>query len=496
MPAYPNFIGASGKLLGLIADCSRMVNFYLEKRTPTGKPALYSWPGQTAFASTPASIGGRAAFQMNGRTLFLMGGDIYDIAIDGTPTLRGSIPTDTARGYITMNGAAGGQALINSAGNAYSLNLTTNVLSAAVLTGAAHQIGYLDGYGIAFDRILSRIRLSNLNDFLTWDPTQFLGRNDAPDNWLAMCVNAPDVWLIGEQTGCVLYDAGSFPFPLAVRPGLNFAWGIAAPDSIAAAGDSVLWVSRNRDGQGIVVRAQGYVPQPFSSAALETAIARYARESRIDDAEGLGLQWEGNTFYVLRFPSVPATWFANLTTGEWGELGAWNAPLGRFDAWRARVHCLANGKHLVADSASTTIAYLDITSASEADGSVMRRLKIPPSLLSRDGRPIVVDRLRLIMETGIGTQAGQGAAPVVMLRESKDYGQTFGPERQAPLGAVGKRSTEVLFTRSGQFVGGYVPEIVVTDPVPVRIVACDIEGDNLGIMAPGQFSGGMPGGGY
>jgi hypothetical protein len=482
---YPGFIGASGKLLGLIADMSRMVNLYLEKRTLTGRPALYSWPGQTAFATTPGSIGGRAAFQMNGRTLFLMGGDLYDLAVDGTPTLRGSVPQDGARGYITMNGAAGAQALIASATNAYALNLNTNVLSAAVLTGAAHQIGYLDGYGIAFDRVLSRIRLSNLNDFLTWDPTQFLGRNDAPDNWLAMCVNAPDVWLIGEQTGCVLYDAGSFPFPLAVRPGLQFAWGIAAADSIAAAGDSVLWVSRNRDGEGIVVRAQGYVPQPFSSAALETAIARYAREARIDDAEGLGLQWEGHSFYVLRFPSVPATWFADLTTGEWGELGAWNAPLGRFDAWRARVHCLAFDRHLVADSGSAVIAFLDMTSSVEADGSAMRRLRIPPSLLAHDGRPIIVDRLRLLMQTGMGTQDGQGAAPVVLLRESEDYGQTFGAERQASLGAVGKTCTEVLFTRSGQFITGYVPEIVITDPVPVRIVGCDIEGDNLGIQQQG-----------
>jgi hypothetical protein len=41
---------------------------------------------------------------MNGRTLFLMGGDIYDMAADGTATLGGSVPQDGARGYITMNG--------------------------------------------------------------------------------------------------------------------------------------------------------------------------------------------------------------------------------------------------------------------------------------------------------------------------------------------------------------------------------------------------------
>lgn len=482
MPPYPGFIGATGRLLGVIADCSRLVNMYLEKRTATGKPALYSWPGQTVFAQTPASVGGRAAFQMNNRTLFVMGGDIYDVNADGSVALRGTVPQDGRRGYITMNGAAGGQALIASFSNAYSLNLTTNVLSAPVLTGAADQIGFLDGYGIAFDRTLSRFRLSNLNDFLTWDPTQFQGRNDAPDNWIAMLVNAPDVWLIGEQTGCVWFDAGSFPFPLAPRPGANFPWGIVASDSIATAGDAVLWISRNRDGQGIVVKAQGYVPQPFSDAALETAIARYSRESRIDDAEGMGIQWEGHTFYVIRFPSVPATWYVDMATGEWAELGAWNAPQGRFDAWRARVHCLAYGKHLVADSGSSTIAFLDITSSSEADGSVMRRMRIPASLVARDGKPIFADRIRLIMESGVGTQAGQGAAPVAALQISQDFGQTYGNEQLAPLGAVGKRMTEVLWTCLGSSEMGFVPKVVITDPVPVRIIACDIEGENLGIQ--------------
>jgi hypothetical protein len=330
--------------------------------------------------------------------------------------------------------------------------------------------------------------LSNLNDFTVWDPTQFQGRNDAPDNWIAMLVNAPDVWLIGEQTGCVWFDAGSFPFPLAPRPGANFSWGIVAPDSIMAAGDSVLWLSRNKDGQGIVVRAQGYVPQPFSDAALETAIARYSREARIDDAEGLALQWEGHTFGVFRFPSVPATWFVDMATGEWAELGAWNAPAGRFDAWRARVHCLSNGKHLVADAGSSTIAYLDITSSSEADGSIMRRVRIPASLVARDGKPIFVDRMRLIMETGVGTQDGQGLNPVVMVRVSEDFGNTWGNERQIPLGAVGKRTTEVLGTRFGSSDMGFVPEFVITDPVPVRIIACDIDGDNLGLENVGGAS--------
>ena len=72
--------------------------------------------------------------------------------------------------------------------------LTSTTLSALDETqvGAltATQIGMIDGYGIAFDASVGKIRLSNLNDFTTWDPTQFAIRSAAPDNWRAMCVNA------------------------------------------------------------------------------------------------------------------------------------------------------------------------------------------------------------------------------------------------------------------------------------------------------------------
>src|SRR3954464_12409603 len=144
MPAYPGFVGPSNRSQGLIADCARLVNLYLEQRTATGRPALYAWPGETPFGQT-ADIGGRALFQMNDRCLGLMGGGLYTFNADGSSTKLGTVTQDGNRGYITMNGRTANQALVASAANAYSLNLTTNVLSAAVLTGAAHQIGMLDG---------------------------------------------------------------------------------------------------------------------------------------------------------------------------------------------------------------------------------------------------------------------------------------------------------------------------------------------------------------
>jgi hypothetical protein len=54
--------------------------------------------------------------------------------------------------------------------------LATNAF-ALVLTGEAHQIAMLDAYFLALNQTTGKLRLSNLNDGLTWDPTQFALRS-------------------------------------------------------------------------------------------------------------------------------------------------------------------------------------------------------------------------------------------------------------------------------------------------------------------------------
>jgi hypothetical protein len=482
---YPGFVGPANKSQAVISDCSRLVNLYPEQGGITARASLNAWPGQSQFAAL-MDIGGRALFQMNNRTLAVMGAGLYGIAADATTTKYGTVTQDANRAYITMNGRSGGQALVASAGDASVLNLTTNVLSAPVLTGAAHQIGMIDGYGVAFDRTLARIRVSDLNDFTTWDPILFQGRNDAPDDWVAMLVSAPDIWLIGGQTGCVWFDAGDFPFPLAPRPGVNFPVGIVASDSIAKAGDSVLWLSSNANGAGVVVRARGYTPQRFSTFAVEAAIARYLRTTRIDDAEGMGIEWQGHNFYILNFPTAGATWAADLETGDWFELSSFAG--GVDTVWRSRVHCLSFGKHLVADRQTGVIAYLDVTKGTEADGATQRLIKIPPSLLAANNTRIEVDRFQALVQGGIGAVTGTTPEtnPVALLRISHDFGQTWGNELQAAIGPIGATGTEVFWNRLGSSELGWVPELVITDPArPVAIVGGDILGSNLGIGGQG-----------
>jgi len=415
-------------------------------------------------------------FTMNGRTFAVIGAGFYELFHTATATKHGAVAHDGRLAYITTNGVGGDQVGIASGGNFYSFDLTTDTLSAPILTAEAHQLGMLDGYGIAFDQTDHKILLSELNDFSTWDPTQFAIRSSAPDNWQAMCVNPPDVWLIGGTSGDVWFDAGAYPFPFAPRPGASFPYGIAAPFSIAAAGDSVLWLAQTLDGLGPVVRARGYTPIPVSSLALETALARYQRTSVITNAEAMVFQRAGHVFYVLRFPSVPATWVYNLRTNQWHECGKWISALNRYDVWSPRVVTTAFGKQLIGEATSGSIAVMDETVATELDGTAIRRVRIPPALTVRDGGRGFVDRFELDIQTGVGTLSGQGANPVAALRVSHDYGQTWGNERTRPIGKIGQTEQKTFWLNCGSSEKSWVPEIVITDPVPVRIVGASFLG--------------------
>ncbi len=478
---YPGFIGPSSRNRSPLAGCERTVNLYVEARdSQSNRAGLYTTPGFQSYIAMTGGItdvGGRALRQMNGRAFGLIGAGVYELFATQTAIKLGTVVQDSNLGAITLNGIGGNQAAFASGGSLYVLNLATNVLSAALLPGEVTQAGMLDGYGIWFNKTLGKVRLSNLNDFATNDPTQFAIRSSAPDNWTAMIVNAPDVFLIGEQSGDVWYDAGTFPFPLAPRNGASFKYGISATFSLAAAGDSVLWLSRNAEGAGIVVRARGYVPQPVSSKALETAISGYARTATITDAEALVTQFEGHTFYILRFPAANATWAYDLAQGTWIELGKWNVATGAYDVWTPRVTCYAFGKHLVADTTGS-ISEMDISFPTEADGGPKRWLRIPPPLVATEDR-LFVDQLTLQVEPGLGTVTGQGADPQVMLRVSLNFGKTWGPERTASVGKTGQYDRLVQWNGGGSSVNSWLPEFSGTDPIAWHLVGADVRGSGF-----------------
>jgi hypothetical protein len=111
---------------------------------------------------------------------------------------------------------------------------------------------------------------------------------------------------------------------------------------------------------------------------------------------------------------------------------------------------------------------MDGAYTTELDGTGIRRLRRAPALISEKKRA-PIDQLEILMDVGLGVQAGQGAPPTLMLRVSDDGGRTWSNELRASTGAAGAWRTRVYWTRLGLF-NDAVAEVTYTDPVPCRLV--------------------------
>lgn len=479
MSRLPGFIGPAYRGNSPLADPEDLVNWYVmqvDSPTPTNKFVYEPSPGvETRMTVAKSPI--RALFQLPASTdsgergFFVAGNGFYEFLSDFTITLHGTLSGVGANpATISYNGDGGGQLLITSADMADSFDLTTNTL-APIVGLAAFQGGMLNGYGLALDQISSQLRLSDLLDLTTWDPTQFAQRSIAPDPWRAMIVLYPRIYLFGSQTTEVWYDAGNFPFPFAPVQGVLIQDGIEAPFSLTVADSAIYWLSKNTNGNARVLRTSGYRPEVVSTSAVEDAITSYAESGRVDDAVAWTYLLDGHQFYVLNFPSAGVSWCYDTSLPPelgWHKRGTWITEHAEFIALRPQYHAFVFGKHLVGDRATGVIYEMRNTYGQDVEEREIRRVRRTP-LLTVEQQWIFFQQLQIFLEVGLGTVSGQGQNPMLMLRWSDDGGKTWGNTHSVSAGVMGAYQTRAIWRRLGRS-RNRVFELVVSDPVPWRLI--------------------------
>lgn len=179
---------------------------------------------------------------------------------------------------------------------------------------------YQDGFGLVSFAQSQDIAQSNLRDLSTWDALNFSTADSTPGNILRLFDIHEEVFVIKETDTEVWVNAGLTGFAFQRLTGVHIEAGTVAPYSVAKAGETLIVVSRNSQGQGIIVQLTGYNNKPISTQALDAEMAKYPR---ISDAIGYAYQQEGHTFYVITFPSANATWAIDLTTTALAGIPMW-----------------------------------------------------------------------------------------------------------------------------------------------------------------------------
>lgn len=488
MPPYPGFIGASAQSLSPSAANERTVNFYLERIQATynakSELALYPTPGLEEFAVSATNVRGRGIFEENGRVFAVIGERLLEAAVAtfGTPP-PGTLNTD--RGFIletisgepvdiTSNGDGGQEVAVAAADRLYVLNLTTNLLTEALPSGARHAVG-VDGFILVLDTSDSTLRCSNLYAATVFDPLAIEQRASQPDPWLSLGTANSLVYVMGERTTDVYYNAGLSPFPFQRHSGGTIPFGIAAPYSRANVGEALMWLGRNADGMGQIVRVVGQQAEDVADFNVAAAIQGYVDAGLdLSDAVGDSFELMKHVFYVLTFPTADATWLYDATMGKWTELLSWNSAGGVYTAWRAMWHTVGFGRHLILDRSTGQMFTLSSSVYTE-DGNTIRRMRQAPTLYDGHKR-FFLSELELILQVGIGLSnpLAQGYTPEVILEKSKNNGQTWqqcGSAKSA--GKIGEYATRVHWNRLGAARDASF-RVIVTDPVAWRLIAAEI----------------------
>lgn len=465
MAELKGFCGGSYVSQSPLASAERSINWYPETNQTEqalSKVSLYPTPGLELFCTLPEGPV-RGIFGQSGRCLAVGGRHLYDISSTGTVTDRGTMNFDSSIATMTTNGDGGDQLFVVSGDTGYVLDLTSNVLTSVVSNVTIGAM--LDGYFLALDVDTSTLKVSNLLNGTTWDALQVAQRSTASDPWKSMLVVGKNIWLFGEFTSELWYNSGD-TFPFAPFPGALMQQGIAGTFGAARVGSNVIWLAQNADGARTVVKAQGISLTKISTYAIDTLLAGC---DRVDDAEVYTYQERGHTFWILNLPAANQTLVYDDTENVWHERGDWDAAGNQYNVDRPRVHTAIFDRHLVGDRDSGAIYTMSADISTNADGEGIRRLRRTPSV-QREQMGMLFPSLRVFVEPGLGLQSGQGSDPQIAMRYSDDGGKTWSNELVRSAGAQGQYTQLVEFNRLGYARYPRQFEVVVSDPIPWRLM--------------------------
>jgi hypothetical protein len=442
-------------------------------------------PGKSLFCNLPEA-GVTALYTVNGRT-FAAGSQLYELAANGTVTIRGSLggtqPVRPCQMFANET-----QLLALNNGNLYVLTLATNAFAAVNMAqlaggaGSVAQIGFADGYFFAWFLNSHEFQMSNLEDGTTWSALNTTIVSLFPDNFVSMICDHREAWFFSGKKSTGYYNAGAgFP-PYIPIQGAFAEFGAVAMSATVQADNTVCWIGADERGASVAYRLNGYSNQRISTHAVEQAWQRYAT---VADARAYSYQEDGHTFWVIYFPTANATWVYDFSTQFWHQRGAWNATSGTYDADHSQSHVFAFGKHLVGDWASGNV-YMQSTAIFTDNDGILRGLRRSPTA-NNDNKWIYFSEFELDIEPGIGpipalttdglplaANGSNARGPQVMLRWSNDGTKTWSSTYLLDCGQAGQYNARARKIQLGR-ARKRVWEIAVTDPIPWRIAQAYVQ---------------------
>lgn len=318
----------------------------------------------------------------------------------------------------------------------------------------AKTVTWQDGYFIINPPNTSQFYVSDIGDGLVWDALDFASAEANPDNLVLVISDNSTLYLFGSVSTEFWTNSGALDFPFSRISGGSTEWGCAAINSVVKYDNTLAFLAKNRMGEVIVAKMNGFQPERLSNPELEYTINKY---TSVSDATCISYMLGGHPMLQINFPSADASWLYDGLTNCWSQLQSNN--IGRHRAEKG-VNYL--DKIMVTDFENGNLYRLNPESYTDNGEPIAREL-ISRHIFQDDLR-VTVDKLQLDIQTGVGTATGQGSNPQVMLEVSKDGGNTWGQSQWGTIGALGNYSTRAVWWQLGQ-ARDITFKFRLTDPV-------------------------------
>jgi hypothetical protein len=408
--------------------------------------------------------------------IYAVAGDTFyslNVAAE-TATTIGTIQSSSGKVWMEYNGIYGSkstwQIMICDGTDGYYFD---GVSTLAPITDedfpGCSSMSFVDQYGIISEPETGNLWNSNLNDFSAWLGSDFVVSEGAPDNLLSVIADHREAWLFGERTVEVFKTTGDTDAVFQRINGTFQEIGIAAAASPAKKDNVIFWL----DNYLQVRMASGYNSSIVSTPAISNLIQNLSVTS---DAIGMAYIQNGQTFYVLTFPS------SNLTIAyDHGESVKAGFPLWHVKSsgtngakWRGSCVVEHNGTVFVGDSQNGYIHKLKDNVYTD-NGEAIRREFTTQEVFDQDERRnLFHHELELEVESGVGLVTGQGSDPEIMMQYSDDGGHTWSYESWSKIGKIGEYANRVRWQGLGQS-RNRIYKFALTDSINLQIVSAYVK---------------------
>ncbi len=461
------FVSVSNKERSVSFDARRIVNWFPAAglQRSRGKVAAYPTPGLLEAFTVGTAAAARCSLDYNGVGYFVVDGTFYTVSNTYTVTSRGSLLTTTGRVSIACNGV---EVIVVDGSYGYIYTIATG--SFARITDVDFPSNPLtvtcqDNYFLV--NTDSSIYASDLLAGSSWNALSFGTAEGDPDKIEAVVSDHREVFVFGQKTVEVLYNAGSTPFAFARQTGVYIQNGCAARFSVAKGDNTLFFLSKGEQGRCQVIRLAGrYTPEVISTPAVSEVFGRF---QTVSDAFGYVYQEGGHEFYVLTFPQERQTWALDLTTSAalgqyvWHERSSYTH--GRH---LANTYMFFNDKHVVGDYCSGKFYFMSQDYLD--DNGLLIQRSIISEHYHNTNLTLFLDELEIIMEVGVGLITGEYTEPKGTLEVSRDGGKTWQSYGTRTLGKMGEYEHRVVWRRNLGKARVFTFRYSITDPVRAYVL--------------------------